>query len=133
MSKRPIPWAIGVISLLYWGMLIYWRRGALRCDQYPSRDPIRCCDRKLWFGFILSFVHVGYVMACFMVEMPEPLKEVPVIGKFGKMLGWMLMVLLVVWYTRPRLFDGWEAGNLDAHGYLFVGVILLGFGTGTPH
>ena len=82
-----------------------------------------------WFGFILSFVHVGYVMACFMVEMPEPLKEVPVIGKFGKMLGWMLMVLLVVWYTRPRLFDGWEAGNLDAHGYLFVGVILLGFGT----
>ena len=27
MSKRPIPWAIGVISLLYWGMLIYWRIG----------------------------------------------------------------------------------------------------------
>ena len=129
MSKRPIPWAIGVISLLYWGMLIYWRREALfDATSIPAATRSDAVTAA-WFGFILSFVHVGYVMACFMVEMPEPLKEVPVIGKFGKMLGWMLMVLLVVWYTRPRLFDGWEAGNLDAHGYLFVGVILLGFGT----
>ncbi len=96
MSKRPIPWAIGVISLLYWGMLIYWQREALfDATSIPAATRSDAVTAA-WFGFILSFVHVGYVMACFMVEMPEPLKEVPVIGKFGKMLGWMLMVLLVV-------------------------------------
>ncbi len=70
-------------------------------------------------------------MACFMIEMPAGLVDVPIIGRFGKILGWLALLGVGAWYVRP---EGWAAdpeafGAYDpAVGFIFVGVYILGFG-----
>ncbi len=58
--------------------------------------------------------------------MPEGLKEVPIIGRYGKILVWLGFLTTAVWYCRPNSF--YDGSHQDLVGYLLVGVILLGFG-----
>ena len=44
------------------------------------------------FGIGLAVVYLLYLLACFMVEMPESIKTVPVVGRYGKMLGWLALI-----------------------------------------
>jgi preprotein translocase subunit SecY len=60
-----------------------------------------------------------------MKDLPEGLKEVPIIGRYGKMLTWLAFTFGATWYCRP---NSWGGSHQELVGYLLVGVILLGFG-----
>ena len=65
-------------------------------------------------------------MLCFTKDLPEGMKEIPIIGRYGKMLGWLAFLVVAVWYCRPNSIS--DGSHQDLVGYLLVGVILLGFG-----
>jgi preprotein translocase subunit SecY len=117
MSKRSVPWAVALVGLLYFGTLVYWQSDALFGDvtMYDNDAAV--------FGVGLSVVYVAFLMLCFMKEVPASLKEVPIIGKYGKLLVWLGFVGTAAWYARP------DGGHDESVGFLLVGVMLLGFAT----
>ncbi|MEK9695416.1 MAG: hypothetical protein VW270_06595, partial [Candidatus Poseidoniales archaeon] len=52
------------------------------------------------------------------------LKEMPIIGRYGKLLGWLTFATIAVWYVRPSAWGGYDEGV----GFFLVGILLLGFG-----
>jgi preprotein translocase subunit SecY len=115
MGKRSVPWAVALVGLLYFGTLVYWQSDALFGDvtMYDNDAAV--------FGVGLSVVYVAFLMLALMKEMPASIKEVPIIGKYGKLLTWLGFVATAVWYARPG------GGHAESVGFLLVGVILLGF------
>ncbi|MDP6011740.1 MAG: preprotein translocase subunit SecY [Candidatus Poseidoniaceae archaeon] len=113
--RRPVTWAIGLISIMYYGIMLYWQQDNLMGDDVAPM--LR--DRAI-LGLGLSILYVGFLMWTFMKDLPEGLQEVPIIGKYGKMLVWLGFVVFVSWYS-------WFVDK-EAVGYLFVGVLLMGFG-----
>ena len=84
-------------------------------------------DNQIYhFGFTMGVAYVAYVMLCFTKDLPEGMKEMPIIGRYGKMLGWLAFLVVAVWYCRPNSIS--DGSHQDLVGYLLVGVILLGFG-----
>ena len=63
-------------------------------------------------------------MWCFNRDLPEGLKDAPVIGRYGKLLGWLAISGVAVWYVRPDKWGGYD----DGVGFFLVGILLLGFG-----
>ena len=117
MGKRSVPWAVALVGLLYFGTLVYWQSDALFGDvtMYDNDAAV--------FGVGLSVIYVAFLMLCFMKEVPASLKEVPIIGKYGKLLTWLGFVGTAAWYARP------SGGHAESVGFLLVGVMLLGFAT----
>ncbi len=125
MGKQSIPWAVGLTGILYFGMLIYWEfeafEAALGLGGTASQNAI---DGAI-FGLGMSIAYVAYLILCFTKDMPEGLKEVPIVGRYGKLLGWLAFLGVATYYCRP---NAWANGtHEDLVGYLLVGVILLGF------
>ena len=104
MKHKPMPIAVAISGLLYWGLLVYWVRDDLQAgfDTAGGEAAI--------FGLIFSVVYVAYVMACLMIDMPEGLKSMPVVGRYGKLLAWLAMLGLSAWYVRPSAWGGYEEG-----------------------
>ena len=117
MKHKPIPWAIALTGVLYFGLLIYWQSDELSSEIDAVRNAAQ-------FGLVMSVVYVGYLMWCFNRELPEGLKDAPVIGRYGKLLGWLAIAGIAVWYVRPAKWGGYE----DGVGFFLVGILLLGFG-----
>jgi preprotein translocase subunit SecY len=117
MSKRSVPWAVALVGLLYFGTLIYWQSDALFGDvtMYDNDAAV--------FGVGLSVLYVAFLMLCFMKDVPPSLKEVPIIGKYGKLMIWLGFVGTAAWYARP------SGDHAESVGFLLVGVMLLGFAT----
>lgn len=126
MGKQSIPWAVGLTGLLYFGMLGYWQSEAFETALGLGGNVSQNSIDGAIFGFVFGILYVAYMMACFLQEMPEGLKEVPIVGRYGKMLGWLAFLGIAVWYCRPNSMYG--GTHQDLVGYLLVGVILLGFG-----
>ncbi len=126
MGKQSIPWAVGLTGLLYFGMLGYWQSEAFETALGLGGNVSQNSIDGAIFGFVFGILYVAYMMACFLQEMPEGLKEVPIVGRYGKMLGWLAFLGVAVWYCRPNSMYG--GTHQDLVGYLLVGVILLGFG-----
>ena len=118
MKHKPMPIAVAITGLLYWGLLVYWTRDDLQAgfDTAGGEAAI--------FGLIFSIVYVAYIMACLMIDMPEGLKTMPVVGRYGKLLAWLALLGLAAWYVRPSAWGGYEEGV----GFFLVGICLLGFG-----
>ena len=118
MKHKPMPLAVALSGLLYWGLLVYWVRDDLQAgfDTAGGEAAI--------FGIVFSIVYVGYLMACLMIDMPEGLKTMPVVGRYGKLLGWLALLGLATWYVRPSAWGGYDEGV----GFFLVGICLLGFG-----
>ena len=118
MKHKPMPLAVALSGLLYWGLLVYWVRDDLQAgfDTAGGEAAI--------FGLVFSLIYVGYLMACLMIDMPEGLKTMPVVGRYGKLLGWLAMLGLAAWYVRPSAWGGYD----EAVGFFLVGICLLGFG-----
>ena len=126
MGKQSIPWAVGLTGLLYFGMLGYWQSEAFETALGLGGNVSQNSIDGAIFGFVFGILYVAYMMACFLQEMPEGLKDVPIVGRYGKMLGWLAFLGVAVWYCRPNSMYG--GTHQDLVGYLLVGVILLGFG-----
>ena len=126
MGKQSIPWAVGLTGLLYFGMLGYWQYEAFETAfGFADTASQNAIDGAV-FGFGMGVAYVAYVILCFTKDLPEGLKDVPIIGRYGKMLGWLAFVGVAVWYCRPNAW--YDGTHQDLVGYLLVGVILLGFG-----
>ena len=117
MRHKPIPWAIALTGVLYFGLLIYWQSDELSSEIAAQRTAAQ-------FGLVLSVIYVAYLMWCFNRDLPEGLKDAPVIGRYGKLLGWLALAGIAVWYVRPSKRGGYE----DGVGFYLVGILLLGFG-----
>ena len=126
MGKQSIPWAVGLTGLLYFGMLGYWQYEAFETAfGFADTASQNAIDGAV-FGFGMGVAYVAYIILCFTKDLPEGLKEVPIIGRYGKMLGWLAFLGVAVWYCRPNAW--YDGTHQDLVGYLLVGVILLGFG-----
>ena len=110
MKQRPIPAGYITAAVLYFAMLIWWQWEELNGTGQPQEAAL--------FGIGLAVVYLLYLLACFMVEMPESLKTVPVVGRYGKMLGWLALIGIGTWYSRPEAWGGYD----PAVGFIFVGV-----------
>jgi len=117
MRHKPIPWAIALTGVLYFGLLIYWQSDELSSEIAEQRTAAQ-------FGLLLSVIYVAYLMWCFNRDLPEGLKDAPVVGRYGKLLGWLAIAGIAVWYVRPAAWGGYE----DGVGFYLVGILLLGFG-----
>ena len=117
MRHKPIPWAIALTGVLYFGLLIYWQSDELSSEIAAQRTAAQ-------FGLVLSVIYVAYLMWCFNRDLPEGLKDAPVIGRYGKLMGWLAIAGIAVWYVRPSKWGGYE----DGVGFFLVGILLLGFG-----
>ena len=129
MGKQSIPWAVGLTGLLYFGMLGYWQYDAFEVALFGS-GPVSASMQNTIdgaiFGFFFGVIYVAFMVWCFTRDLPEGLKEVPIIGRYGKMLTWLVFLGTAVWYCRPNAW--YDGTHQDLVGYLLVGVILLGFG-----
>ena len=126
MGKQSIPWAVGLTGILYFGMLGYWQYEAFETALGFGGTASQNVQDGAIFGFGMGVAYVAYVILCFTKDLPEGLKEVPIIGRYGKMLGWLAFVGVAVWYCRPNAW--YDGTHQELVGYLLVGVILLGFG-----
>ena len=126
MGKQSIPWAVGLTGLLYFGMLGYWQYDAFETAIFGSGNATQNAIDGAIFGFTFGVIYVAFMIWCFTRDLPEGLKEVPVIGRYGKMLAWLAFLGTAVWYCRPNAW--YDGTHQDLVGYLLVGVILLGFG-----
>ena len=117
MRHKPIPWAIALTGVLYFGLLIYWQSDELSSEIAAQRNVAQ-------FGLVLSVIYVAYLLWCFNRDLPEGLKDAPVIGRYGKLLGWLAISGVAVWYVRPDKWGGYD----DGVGFFLVGILLLGFG-----
>jgi len=115
MKHKPIPWAIALTGALYFGLLIYWQSDELSgtSEQVAGAQ----------FGLILSVIYVAYLMWCFQRDLPKGLQDAPVIGRYGKLIGWLALTATAVWYVRPNAWGGYDEGV----GFFLVGIVLLGF------
>ncbi len=126
MGKQSIPWAVGLTGLLYFGMLGYWQYEAFETALGMGGNASQNAVDGAIFGFSFGVIYVAFMIWCFTRDLPEGLKEVPIIGRYGKMLAWLGFLGTAVWYCRPNAW--YDGTHQDMVGYLLVGVILLGFG-----
>ena len=101
MRHKPIPWAIALTGVLYFGLLIYWQSDELSSEIAAQRNAAQ-------FGLVLSVIYVAYLMWCFNRDLPEGLKDAPVIGRYGKLLGWLAIAgvaggVTAGWCSSPTL------------------------------
>ena len=126
MGKQSIPWAVGLTGIMYFGMLGYWQSEAFETALFGAGNASQNAIDGAIFGFVFGVVYVAFMIWCFTRDLPEGLQEVPIIGRYGKMLTWLTFLGVAVWYCRPNAW--YEGTHQDMVGYLLVGVILLGFG-----
>jgi len=115
MVKRgPNVIGLAAMILIYWGGLFYWIKDDLTSGV--AEEQFRAA-----ILFFVSFPYVGMVMWGTMTDLPEKLKELPLIGRFFKPFLWLVVVLLMAYW-------GWV--DKAAVGFLLVGIALFGLGTG---
>jgi preprotein translocase subunit SecY len=118
MKHNPKPLAVALTGLLYWGLLVYWVSDDLQAGMETASG------KAAVFGLVFSIIYVGYLLICLKTDVPEKLKTMPIIGRYGKLLGWLALLGIAAWYVRPSAWGGYDEGV----GFFLVGVCLLGFG-----
>jgi preprotein translocase subunit SecY len=116
MKHKPIPWAIALTGALYFGLLIYWQS-----DELSGTSEQMAAAQ---FGLVFSVIYVAFLMWCFQRDLPKGLQDAPIIGRYGKLITWITLTAIAVWYVRPGSWGGYDEGV----GFFLVGIILLGFG-----
>jgi preprotein translocase subunit SecY len=118
MKHKPMPLAVAVTGLLYWGLLVYWVSDDLKAGMETVAGEAAV------FGLVFSVIYVAYLLACLKIDVPEGMKTMPIIGRYGKLLGWLGLLGFAAWYVRPSAWGGYDQGV----GFFLVGICLLGFG-----
>ena len=73
--KKPIPWAVALISIMYWGALIWW--------QYDSLfgSVTEQMNKNATYALVLSVFYVAMLLLFLMKDTPEAISSVPIFGK----------------------------------------------------
>ena len=114
MVNRGPNW-FGVIAMcaIYWGALYYWLSDELSAGgDEQSRALVLLAT---------SIPYIAFVMWGTMTDLPEPVSEIPVVGKYAKAYIWLAIVIA---------FSYWGWVDKAAFGFLLVGVALFGLATG---
>ena len=101
--------------MLYYALLIYWQSDELSGTGQAREAAV--------FGLVFSVLYLGYCMLCFQRDLPPGLKDMPFVGRYGKLTGWLAFLSVAVYYVRPTAWGGYDEGV----GFFLVGIILLGF------
>ncbi len=110
--KRPIPWAVALVTIMYWGTLIWWQNEALFGSVTPQTN------QNAIVALVLSVFYVGMLLLFFMRDTPESISELPFIGKSIKFFVWVLFSLGITGYCI------WI--DVEAVAVMYVGVLLMG-------
>ena len=72
--KKPIPWAVALISIMYWGALIWW--------QYDSLfgSVTEQMNQNATVALVLSVFYVGMLLLFLMRDTPTQISEIPIIA-----------------------------------------------------
>ena len=66
MKHKPMPLAVALSGLLYWGLLVYWVSDDLQAGSDAAGG------QAAMFGLVFSIIYVGYLIACLKIDMPDP-------------------------------------------------------------
>lgn len=110
--KKPIPWAVALISIMYWGALIWWQYDALFGSVTDQMS------KNATYALVLSVFYVGMLLLFLMRDTPQQISEIPVIGKSIKFYCWLAFSLGLTAYCI------WV--DKEAVAVMFVGVLLMG-------
>ena len=88
MKHKPVPIGVVLTGVIYFGLLFYWQWDELQ-GEGAARDAAI-------FGIVLAVAHVAYVMACFQRDLPASMKQLPIIGRYAKLYGWLIFVFIAV-------------------------------------
>jgi len=110
--KKPIPWAVALVSIFYWGALIWWQNEALfgSVTEQTNQNAI--------VALVLSVFYVAMLLLFFMRDTPESISQIPFIGKSIKFFVWLVFSFGVTAYCI------WI--DVEAVAVMFVGVLLMG-------
>ena len=110
--KKPIPWAVALVSIFYWGALIWWQNEALfgSVTEQTNQNAI--------VALVLSVFYVAMLLLFFMRDTPESISQIPFIGKSIKFFVWLAFSFGVTAYCI------WI--DVEAVAVMFVGVLLMG-------
>jgi preprotein translocase subunit SecY len=110
--KKPIPWAVALVSIFYWGALIWWQNEALfgSVTEQTNQNAI--------VALVLSVFYVAMLLLFFTRDTPESISQIPFIGKSIKFFVWLVFSFGVTAYCI------WI--DVEAVAVMFVGVLLMG-------
>ena len=111
--KRPIPWAVALMAVGYWGMLIWWQYDALFGVATEAEN------QRATLALVLSVIYVAYMLVCLTKDTPEGIKDIPYLGRSIKLLGYLGIVGYITYYCI------WV--DIEAVAVMYVGVLLGGF------
>ena len=110
--KKPIPWAVALVAIMYWGALIWWQYDSLFGSSTEQMN-----SNATW-ALVFSVVYVAMLLLFFMRDTPENISSIPVIGKSIKFYCWLIFSFgLTAWCI-------WI--DTEAVAVMFVGVLLMG-------
>jgi len=114
MVRKPSAFGIAAISLIYFGSIFYWQWDSL---TGTDRDAMVFSAQLI----AVSVGYVAYVMWCVQRDLPEGIKSIKFFGSTAKFLGWIAIM---------GGFFYWCLQDQSLVGFLFVGIGLMGLGTG---
>ena len=114
MVRKPSAFGIAAISLIYFGSIFYWQ-----WDSLTGSDR----DAMVFSAQLIAVAvgYVAYVMWCVQRDLPAGIKSIKFFGSTAKFLGW-LAIMGGFFYLCLQ-----DQGLV---GFLFVGIALMGLGTG---
>lgn len=114
MVRKPSAFGIAAISLIYFGSIFYWQWDSL---TGTDRDAMVFSAQLI----AVSVGYVAYVMWCVQRDLPAGIKSIKFFGSTAKFLGWIAIM---------GGFFYWCLQDQSLVGFLFVGIGLMGLGTG---
>ena len=108
--KKPIPWAVALVSIMYWGSLIWWQYDALFGSVTEQMN------QNATIALVLSVIYVAMLLLFLMKDTPANISEIPLIGKSIKFFIWVAFCLGITAYCI------WV--DTEAVSVMYVGVLL---------
>jgi|TARA_B110000116_G_scaffold98539_1_gene85735 preprotein translocase subunit SecY len=112
--RKPSAFGITAISVLYFGALFWWKKEDL---LGADRDAMVYAAQMI----VVAVAYVAWVLWAIQKDLPDGIKQIKFFGSAAKFMMWLSM-MAVLFY--------WALQDDSQVGFLFVGIALLGLGTG---
>ena len=115
VDRNPSVIGISVMSIIYWGALIWWLKEPLQTAD--SIWALTAAKAKALKIIGVSFPYVLFIIWGTQTDLPENIAEMPYVGR---------MLKPVIWLAFMIFFFAWGWVDPSVVGFLLVGVGLLG-------